>query len=97
MMLLREVHPDVVYFPAADPNVDWSENNPDAAHRANVVSAGGARSDHIDQRALCFFSSDYVFDGKNGPYNESAPTAPLNVYGSHKLEVEMAALDAARR
>jgi dTDP-4-dehydrorhamnose reductase len=41
-----------------------------------------------------FFSTDYVFDGKDGPYAESSAVAPLSVYGQHKLEVERGVLDA---
>jgi dTDP-4-dehydrorhamnose reductase len=33
-------------------------------------------------------STDYVFDGEAGPYTEDAPTRPLSVYGSTKLESE---------
>jgi dTDP-4-dehydrorhamnose reductase len=36
---LAEVRPEIVYFPAAEPNVEWSEAQPDAAYRANVVAA----------------------------------------------------------
>lgn len=35
-----------------------------------------------------FFSTDYVFDGKNGPYLESSPTSPLNEYGRQKAILE---------
>jgi dTDP-4-dehydrorhamnose reductase len=41
------------------------------------------------------FSSDLVFDGaKDGPYVESDPVAPLNVYGRSKAEAEQRVLDA---
>ena len=33
-------------------------------------------------------SSDYVFDGENGPYNEEDHTFPVNYYGKSKLEAE---------
>ena len=37
---------------------------------------------------LVFISTDYIFDGHNGPYDEDAPSSPLNVYGKHKLAAE---------
>jgi dTDP-4-dehydrorhamnose reductase len=35
-----------------------------------------------------FFSSDNVFDGRAGGYDDEAPTRPLNEYGTQKAEVE---------
>jgi dTDP-4-dehydrorhamnose reductase len=35
-----------------------------------------------------FFSSDNVFDGRDGGYDDESPTHPLNEYGVHKAEVE---------
>jgi dTDP-4-dehydrorhamnose reductase len=40
------------------------------------------------------FSSDLVFDGSGGPYLESSPVGPLNVYGRSKAEAEQRVLDA---
>jgi dTDP-4-dehydrorhamnose reductase len=46
--------------------------------------------------ALLTFSSDQVFDGssRDGPWLESDPTAPLNVYGRSKARAEAAVLAA---
>jgi dTDP-4-dehydrorhamnose reductase len=35
-----------------------------------------------------FFSTDAVFDGREGGYREGSPTNPLNEYGAQKAEVE---------
>jgi dTDP-4-dehydrorhamnose reductase len=35
-----------------------------------------------------FFSTEFVFDGKNGNYKEDDFTKPINVYGKQKLEIE---------
>lgn len=48
-----------------------------------------------DDIQLLTFSSDLVFDGaRDGPYVESDPVAPLNVYGRSKAEAERRVLDA---
>ena len=35
-----------------------------------------------------FFSTDQVFDGRDGRYVDEAPANPLNEYGAQKAEVE---------
>jgi dTDP-4-dehydrorhamnose reductase len=35
-----------------------------------------------------FFSTDNVFDGRTGGYDDEAPTKPLNEYGAQKAEME---------
>ncbi|HEV2448510.1 MAG TPA: SDR family oxidoreductase, partial [Candidatus Sulfopaludibacter sp.] len=37
-----------------------------------------------------YFSTEYVFDGQAGPYGETAPPAPISVYGASKREGELA-------
>ena len=39
---------------------------------------------------LIFISTDFIFDGANGPYSEDALPAPLSVYGWSKLHAEEA-------
>ena len=44
-----------------------------------------------------YYSTDYVFDGKGGPFGEDDPPQPLCVYGRSKHEGEQAVLAACRR
>ena len=87
--LVAEVAPELILLPAAQPNVDRCETDEAESERINVAgtrhvaaaaAAAGAR--------LVFFSTDYVFDGKAGPYAPNAVPAPINVYGRHKLAAE---------
>jgi dTDP-4-dehydrorhamnose reductase len=90
--LLREVAADAVYCAAAMTHVDGCETQPEQAMRVNghapAVLAGAAAEAGIP---FVFFSTEYVFDGANGPYGEDAPAHPINVYGRSKWmgEVEV--------
>lgn len=42
---------------------------------------------------LIFISTDFVFDGTNGPYTEDDPTGAVNYYGETKILAERAILD----
>lgn len=87
--LIARLAPDLVLLPAAQPNVDRCETEPAESERVNVagtrnVAVAAARAG----ARLVFFSTDYVFDGQAGPYPPDAPTAPIQVYGRHKLAAE---------
>ena len=43
---------------------------------------------------LTHLSTDFIFDGVSGPYDEESKTNPLNVYGQNKLEAEKIVLDS---
>lgn len=87
--VLATINPDAVIQPAAQPWVDFCEQQPQESEKINVLGAK-----HIidwcqkNQKYYLFVSTDYVFGGQAGPYQENAPTHPLNVYGLHKLQVE---------
>lgn len=87
--LVDRVRPRLILLPAAQPNVDRCETEPEESERVNVegtrhVARAAAR---IGAR-LVYFSTDYVFDGREGPYAPDAPTAPIQTYGRHKLAAE---------
>ena len=43
---------------------------------------------------LVHISTDFVFDGENGPYQEKDPTGPVNYYGQSKLKAEQVILES---
>jgi dTDP-4-dehydrorhamnose reductase len=96
LSLVSESRPDVVLLAAACTNVDSCEVDPPSAHIVNVLGAkyvadavGGIGS------RLVFFSSDYVFDGRAGPYSEDDATSPISEYGRQKVMAEeLVALNA---
>jgi dTDP-4-dehydrorhamnose reductase len=93
--LISGTRPDFVILAAAATNVAWCEEHPDLSRNVNIgaVQATAVASRQAEAR-LTFISTDYVFDGARGPYDEQQVTNPLNVYGVHKLEAEAAVLGA---
>ncbi len=90
--LVQKVKPDIIVHLAAMTNVDGCERNPELSYAANVASVS-ILSRAAPEAHLIHISSDYVFDGKSGPYDESDQVNPINVYGQHKLESEFICLD----
>ena len=93
--VMEVVRPTHVILASASTNVAWCEANASAAHEVNVEGprAVAAACDRQGAR-LVLVSSDYVFDGHNGPYSEIDPCNPINVYGVQKLEAEQIVLGA---
>ena len=92
--LLLEVNPDVIFICAANTNVDGCELNPSNSYDTNVtglmnivnaVNEIAINNKRKKEPLIIFYSTDYVFDGNKGLYNESDITNPINVYGKHKL------------
>ena len=85
----EKFQPDIAFLPAALTNVDYCEGNPELAYMTNVTGTKNVveASNSVGAR-LIFFSTDYIFDGTAGPYDESATANPTNVYGQQKLLAE---------
>ncbi len=91
--LIARLKPKNIYLSSSYTNVDGCELDPDLSHSVNVQGALNVFEAAIKCDAkVIYFSSDYVFDGKNGPYTESDATCPISVYGQHKLLAEQACL-----
>ncbi|HUX60948.1 MAG TPA: dTDP-4-dehydrorhamnose reductase [Ignavibacteriaceae bacterium] len=89
--IISDFYPDFIINAAAYTNVDKSETERELAWKINVKGveylAESARN--IDAH-LIHISSDYIFDGKNGPYHENEKPNPLGYYGRTKLASENA-------
>jgi len=87
--LIYDFCPDYILNLAAYTNVDLSEVDREKTWKANVKAveylAEAART--IDAHII-HISTDYIFDGKNGPYNEDDIPNPLGYYGRTKLASE---------
>ena len=97
--LIAETRPDLVINAAAWTAVDLAETERTAAWRLNAEAPGEiAQACTEAGAALVHVSTDYVYDGtKAGPYVETDPVAPINVYGAGKLAGEQAVLTANPR
>jgi len=86
--------PAAIFLTAALTHVDYCEDHPDEAF---AINAEGPRAVAEAARAVgarvVFYSTEYVFDGKAGPYDEEDPPSPLSVYGQTKLAAERAICD----
>ncbi|HVO86941.1 MAG TPA: dTDP-4-dehydrorhamnose reductase [Casimicrobiaceae bacterium] len=92
--VMREMKPRIVVNAAAYTAVDRAETDRDAAFAVNARAPGVMAEECARLGALLIhYSTDYVFDGAaTRPYDEDAPTGPLNVYGASKLAGEEAIL-----
>lgn len=70
--------------------VNFCEDNPELARKLHVDAVKQIVDWCLQKKAVfVYFSTDYVFDGKNPPYKEDDETGPLNLYGQLKLESEI--------
>jgi dTDP-4-dehydrorhamnose reductase len=89
--------PDVIVHCGALTHVDYCETHEEESYAKTVQSTKNiiALANACGAR-MVYMSTDYVFDGINGPYAEDAPVAPLSVYARHKLEAEERVLEEAK-
>lgn len=91
--LMNEVimyhRPDSVIHTVAMAEVEACEKDPDACEKINVDPVKVLVSLAEEYRFhLVYFSTDFVFDGQEGPYLETDMPKPVNVYGQSKLQAE---------
>lgn len=96
-IIVRE-RPGAVINCAGWTDVDGAE---EFEHDASLINSQGAgfvagAANKVDAKVV-YISTDYVFDGSNGPYGESDDPAPINAYGRTKLAGERATALVNRR
>lgn len=87
--VIAETQPTHIIHTAAMTNVDDCETQREECWKQNVdavenlVKASEKHGVH-----LIHVSTDFIFDGENGPYTEEAVGSPVNFYGESKLAAE---------
>jgi dTDP-4-dehydrorhamnose reductase len=81
--------PDLVIHAAAVTQPDDCERDKPGCWNNNVTATCFlmAAAKQVGA-AVIYISTDFVFDGLSGPYDESAVPAPVNYYGASKLAAE---------
>jgi dTDP-4-dehydrorhamnose reductase len=87
--IIKEFVPDIIINTASYTQVDQCESRKEQCWQINVKGvenlASLARRYDIH---LIHYSTDYIFDGKKGPYGEDDKPNPLSYYGKSKLASE---------
>ena len=84
--VIKEFQPSIILNCAAMTDVDNAERNPTLANKINSLSIKKVLE--LFNGLFIQISTDYVFDGKDGPFTENALTNPINSYGKSKLAGE---------
>jgi dTDP-4-dehydrorhamnose reductase len=87
--IFEKYQPDAVIHGAAMTNVDQCEDQKELCWDANVNAVLYIVNECKKYNSrLIHVSTDFIFDGKNGPYTENAEANPLSYYGESKLAAE---------
>jgi dTDP-4-dehydrorhamnose reductase len=87
--VIGAIKPDFIIHTAAMTNVDQCETEKEACWKQNVDSVSYISEAAVKNKSfLIHLSTDFIFDGKEGPYDEQAKAKPLSYYGESKLAAE---------
>ncbi|RYG42250.1 MAG: SDR family oxidoreductase [Chitinophagaceae bacterium] len=88
--LISQIRPDVIIHTAAMSSVDACEADPKSCREINVLAVRNLGKVCAETGAhLIHLSTDFVFDGTEGPYREVDGMNPLSIYGKSKVESEL--------
>lgn len=87
--VIRSTRPDVIINSAAMTQVDDCETQREACWKTNVTAVENlVRCCTSFNIHLVHVSTDFIFDGTEGPLDETAKPNPVNFYGESKLAAE---------
>jgi dTDP-4-dehydrorhamnose reductase len=87
--ILNEHLPEVIIHTAAMTQADECEQQRDLCNRVNVDAVKSLVEICLRMKIhLIQLSTDFVFDGKHGPYHEDEKPNPVNFYGESKFRAE---------
>lgn len=87
--VVKEEKPEVIIHTAAMTQVDDCETQREQCWNANVSAVQYlAEACALNNVHLVHVSTDFIFDGTEGPLDETAKPAPVNYYGESKLAAE---------
>jgi dTDP-4-dehydrorhamnose reductase len=88
---VKKNKPDVIINAAAFTNVDGCETERELSWRVNVDAVKNLIiASRINSSKIIHISTDYIFDGVHGGYDENSTPNPLSFYGKAKLASENA-------
>jgi dTDP-4-dehydrorhamnose reductase len=89
---------DCVYLAFGLTNLNWVHAHPHESRMVNVEATMRVADRALDRGArVVFISSEQVFDGSQGGYDEASTPNPLTEYGRQKAEVENRLVDRGGR
>jgi dTDP-4-dehydrorhamnose reductase len=95
--IIGETRPDVVIHAAAMTDVDKCELQKDACWAQNVQAVEYlVEASQVVDAFLLHVSTDFIFDGTDGPYDETAEGNPISFYGWSKYAAEKVVMHADR-
>ncbi|SMG21448.1 dTDP-4-dehydrorhamnose reductase [Marivirga sericea] len=89
MATVEKHKPEVIINTAAMTNVDQCELEQQDCWKLNVTAVKHLiKASEKHNAFLIQLSTDFIFDGENGPYSEEAEANPISYYGESKLAAE---------
>lgn len=95
--VFQKYQPDVLIHTAAMTNVDTCEKEKEQCRAINVDAVKYMLEvlEQADNKPhFIHLSTDFIFDGENGPYTEEDTPNPLSFYGQSKWDAEKLVMDS---
>lgn len=87
-MIVEEIQPNIIIHCAAMVDVEGCQKNKEYADRLNVESTRQLATFKPESTKFVYISTDSVFDGQDGGYDENTVKNPINYYATTKSLAE---------